>query len=165
MSEEQLYHVDRSDRVLGRVSRREAHVRGLLHRAGCVVICHHDGRPFMARRSMDKAFFPGHWDFPCSFHVAWGESYDEAAKRELREETGIEASPEPVGGVLVDETPDHLLVHVYKLVHVGPIRLDPKEAASGSFVTPAVLEDRLLHEATTSWFAPAWRLLRRDARQ
>src|SRR5207244_12184401 len=35
--------------------------------------------------------FPGCWDSSSSFHVTFGETYEQAARGELKEETGISA--------------------------------------------------------------------------
>ena len=155
---EYVHHVDRADRVLGRVSREEAHARGLLHRAGCVLLFDSGGRVCVARRSPRKTIFAECWDWACSFHVSWGEGYAEAAKRELEEETGIVAVPQELGTVLVDEPPDHLIVRVYQLNHDGPVRLDPVEAHSAAFVEPRVVNELVAEGPTTSWLPPAWEL-------
>src|SRR5690349_8629956 len=128
---EHVHHVDRDDRVIGRVSRDEAHQRGLLHRAGCVSVRDHAGRIFLARRARTKTIFASCWDWPCSFHVSWGETYEEAAARELLEETGVRGELRELGTVVVDEDPDHLIVRAYLLIHDGPLQLDPAEAESG----------------------------------
>lgn len=156
---EHVHHVDRDDRVLGRVSRAEAHARGLLHRSGCVIVRDRGGRIFLARRARSKAIFAGAWDWPCSFHVSWGESYEEAAARELVEETGLRGELRELGTVVVDEDPDHLIVRAYLLVHDGPLQLDPAEAESGSFLEPEQIERILEAEPATSWLRPTWRLL------
>jgi isopentenyldiphosphate isomerase len=157
--DEHVYHVDRDDNIIGRVTRAEAHRRGLLHRAGCVLVRDRQGRVFLARRARTKAIFPGYWDWPCSFHVSWGEAYDQAAARELFEETGIRDEPLALGTVLVDEDPDHLIVRAYLLIHDGPLRLDPLESESGDFVEPQRVEELLRTEPTTSWLRPTWALL------
>ena len=158
--DEHVHHVDQDDHVLGRVSRIEAHRLGLLHRAGCVIIRDRQGRFFLARRARTKTIFPGHWDWPCSFHVTWGETYEQAAARELLEETGIRAVPEVLGTVVIDEAPDHLVVRAYLSIHDGPLHLDPTESESGAFVEPRRVEEVLRTEPTTSWLGPTWALLR-----
>jgi isopentenyldiphosphate isomerase len=157
--DEHVHHVDRDDRIIGCVSRTEAHRRGLLHRAGCVIILDREGRVFLARRARTKTIFPGHWDWPCSFHVSWGETYEQAAARELREETGIQSAPAELGTVIVDKDPDHLIVRAYLLIHDGPLHLDPSETESGAFVERERVEQALRTEPTTSWLAPTWALL------
>lgn len=89
--------VNERDEVIGRATRREAHARGLRHRATHVVVEDARGRVFLQKRSMAKDTAPGRWDSACSGHVDAGESYEAAAVRELREETGIDA--EALGGV------------------------------------------------------------------
>jgi isopentenyldiphosphate isomerase len=89
--------VNERDEVIGRATRREAHVRGLWHRATHVVVEDAQGRVFLQKRSMAKDTAPGRWDSACSGHVDAGESYEAAAVRELCEETGIDA--EALGGV------------------------------------------------------------------
>lgn len=41
-------------------------------------------------RAQDKATWPGYWDISAAGHVDFGESAFEAAKRETREEIGVE---------------------------------------------------------------------------
>jgi isopentenyldiphosphate isomerase len=158
-SDEHVHHVDLDDRIIERVTRAEAHRRGLLHRSGCVIIRDRSGRFFLARRAQSKELFPGHWDWPCSFHVRWGETYAEAAVRELHEETGIRDAPTDLGTIVVDEDPDHLIVRAYLLIHDGPLRLDPTETESGEYVAPDQVEHILKTEPTTSWLRPTWQLL------
>ena len=159
MGDEYVHHVDREDRVIGRVSREEAHRLGLLHRAGCVVVFNRDGQVFVARRSRMKSIFAAHWDWPCSFHVSWGESYERAATRELVEETGSHAVPTLMGTFVIDEDPDHLIVRAYRTEHDGPLQLDPAEAEWGEFVDPTQIDKLLQQRPATSWFRPAWDLV------
>ncbi len=162
MDEEYVHHVDREDRVIGRIARSEAHRRGLLHRAGCVVVRNRRGDVFVARRSRTKSIFASHWDLACSFHVSWGETYAEAAERELLEETGLRGTLQEIGGFVVDEDPDHLVVRVYVLEHEGPLQLDPIEFEWGAFMTPTDVEDKLAEGPATSWFGPAWAIYTRE---
>jgi 8-oxo-dGTP diphosphatase len=71
-----------------------------------------DGRLLVARRAA-AAHLGGLWEFPGG-KVHDGESPAEAARRELREETGLEAGAlEPVG-LFVHEYPDRSVrLHVY----------------------------------------------------
>ncbi len=51
-----------------------------------------DGKIFLTRRSMEKAYAPGKWENPAG-HVQAGESPVNAIVRELFEETGIRIEP------------------------------------------------------------------------
>ncbi len=54
-----------------------------------------EGRIFLTRRSMEKAYAPGKWENPAG-HVQAGESPVDAIIRELEEETGIRVRPEQI---------------------------------------------------------------------
>ncbi len=50
-----------------------------------------DGKYLITKRAMDKEWAPGAWEIPGG-GVRAGESSEEAVKREIREETGIDVS-------------------------------------------------------------------------
>jgi mutator protein MutT len=60
-----------------------------------------DGRVLLGLRRADRATYPGVWDLPGG-HVEPGESPPAAARRELREELGIEAELGAAWRVLTD---------------------------------------------------------------
>ena len=92
-SEEIFDVVDERDRVIGLVSRAQTHRDGLLHRAVHVFASNADGFFFLQRRSLDKESAPGLWSSSCSGHVDSGETYKQAALRELVEEIGLTLGP------------------------------------------------------------------------
>jgi 8-oxo-dGTP diphosphatase len=51
----------------------------------------HEDRVLLVRRSITERFLPGVWGVPCG-KVEPGEKLDEAAVRELREETGLDGT-------------------------------------------------------------------------
>src|SRR4051812_18180622 len=91
MAEEIFDVVDEDDRVIGQAPRSEVHARGLLHRAASVFVFNRDGQLLLQKRSATKDEFPGCWTSSASGHLSAGESYDESAPREMREEIGIDA--------------------------------------------------------------------------
>src|SRR4051812_48340723 len=95
MSEEWFDIVDTADEVIGRATRREAHARGLWHRAVHVLVFNAAGQLFLQKRSLKKDMSPGLWDSSCSGHVDSGEDYDTSAVRELGEELGLETTTPP----------------------------------------------------------------------
>lgn len=87
--------VDSNDTVVGSAPRSIVHRERLMHRAAHILIfCNVGGRKkiLLQKRSMLKDSYPGRYTTSCSGHVDSGETYDEAAVRELSEETGVVAS-------------------------------------------------------------------------
>ena len=81
----------------GTVSRETAHRDGVLHRTAHVwIVRRREGRcqVLLQKRSMEKESFPGFYDTSSAGHIPAGEEPMPSALRELREELGIEASPE-----------------------------------------------------------------------
>ncbi|MFI9150450.1 NUDIX domain-containing protein [Streptomyces sp. NPDC053367] len=90
--DELVDHVDAQDRVLGAVSRREAVREGWLHRVASVVCRDGRDRFLVHRRAEQLSRFPGHCELGVGGAAGVGESYEQAAARELGEELGVRAS-------------------------------------------------------------------------
>ncbi|HKO83894.1 MAG TPA: NUDIX domain-containing protein [Actinomycetota bacterium] len=90
--DELVERVDAQDRVLGVVSRREAVREGWLHRVGVVVCRDGEGRFLVHRRAEQLSRFPGHYELGVGGAAGVGESYEQAAARELGEELGARAT-------------------------------------------------------------------------
>jgi isopentenyldiphosphate isomerase len=157
---EWLWHVDDDDKALGRVARDEAHARGVLHRSGIVFLIDGNERVYLVMRAATKRIFPSRYDSSASFHVEHGESYATAARREAREELGIDKAVTRVGKFRHDDPPEHQFVEVFTMAYAGePIVLDPGEGASGAFVDRAEAA-RIVREAPcTPWLRDGLALL------
>jgi 8-oxo-dGTP pyrophosphatase MutT (NUDIX family) len=94
-ADEILDIVDEEDRVIGQAPRGEAYARGLRHRCVFVQARDADGRVFVHRRTPTKLVFPSLYDMFVGGVVGAGESYDDAALREAREELGVTGLPRP----------------------------------------------------------------------
>src|SRR5436853_117750 len=81
--------VDKNDRILGYASRSQVHGNNLLHRAVHILIFDEAGDVYLQQRSRWKDRHPLKWDSSAAGHVAASESYDETARRELKEELGV----------------------------------------------------------------------------
>ncbi|WP_432079685.1 NUDIX domain-containing protein [Streptomyces sp. YPW6] len=90
--DELVERVDAQDRVLGVVSRRDAVREGWLHRVGVVVCRDRRGRFLVHRRAEHLSRFPGHYELGVGGAAGVGESYEQAAARELSEELGVRAT-------------------------------------------------------------------------
>lgn len=79
--------VDEKDNILGEVSRKEAHQKGLPHRVSVIYLFNDKGEILVQHRA------DGRLDHSSAGHVDPGESYLQAAQRELAEELGIRDDP------------------------------------------------------------------------
>lgn len=94
---EYLDIVDEDDRVLDSRPRSECLDKGLLHRAITIFITNSAGEIFIQKRTRYARFYPGRWGPSVGGHVSSGESYSLAAKRELKEELGIQSELRELG--------------------------------------------------------------------
>jgi len=161
---EYLYHVDKEDNVLEKIERNEAHAKGLLHRSGVVLVFNSKGELFLTERSPEKSIFSNCVDCASSFHVQYGQSYDEAAQAELFEETQIKEKPEYLGKFLLDEDPDHMIVAVYILSSDKKLVLDPSEAISGKFYSFEEADKIIKNKKTTGWLPESWEIYKKIKR-
>ena len=90
LTPEYLDVVDEDDIVVDKQIRQKCIEQGLLHRAVVVFLKNGRGETYLQKRSGRVLFYPGYWCASATGHVSSGESYLEAARREVREEMGIE---------------------------------------------------------------------------
>lgn len=158
---EELYHVEKDDSIVGSVRRDDAHKKGVLHRAGMVFLVRGDGKILITRRSPLKDTFPNAYDSSCAFHVSFGESYEEAARRELFEETGIHGSPEYIGKFSFHEPPENEMVAVFKCESNEPVRLDRAESIEPHWHSTADVDRIVESQKVTPWLRDGWRLVKK----
>lgn len=136
--------VDKTGRVVGRISRVEAHLKGIPHKAVNIVVFNSKGEIYIQRRSKNKSVFPLFWDISASETLKSGESYKEAAKRGLAEELSIRCDVELIRPVHVQRCEyrkgkelikEYEFVELYKALWDGEIELDPEEVADGKLVS------------------------------
>lgn len=82
--------VNKQDRIIGFRTRFECHHdKSLIHRAIGIVIFNSKGQILLQKRSKLKDLNPGLYTLSASGHVSKGQTYYQAAQRELQEELGI----------------------------------------------------------------------------
>jgi isopentenyldiphosphate isomerase len=141
MTDELVDIVDDDDRVVATVTRAEMRAANLQHRSVGVAVQSSDGRLLVHRRSLDKDIWPGAWDIAAGGVVTAGETYDEAAKRELAEELGlINVEIEYLGRSRYVDADVAELCSGYRVVHDGPFTFDDGEIIEARWVTLAELE-------------------------
>jgi isopentenyldiphosphate isomerase len=126
--------LDDAGQVIGVVSRREMRAKRLPHRCVYLLVFNSHSELFVHQRTATKDVFPSYWDLTVGGVPAAGESFDEAAMREGREELGVEVEPAPLFPFLYNG--EHAIAQaiVYHVIHNGPFRLQPEEITFGMFV-------------------------------
>lgn len=128
---------DKDKRRTGRTMKRnDWHMKeGEYHLSVLGVISRPDGRFLITKRADDKAWAPGWWEVSGGAAVA-GEDSEDAVRREIREETGLDVS-DAEGGLLFTyrrenlEEGDNYFVDVYRFYMEfteEDIRLQEEEA-------------------------------------
>jgi 8-oxo-dGTP pyrophosphatase MutT (NUDIX family) len=139
--------VDVDDRVVATVPRARMRAENLRHRSVGIVVRDQAGRVLVHRRADHKDVWPGRWDVCVGGVVASGESYDEAAARELAEEIGVVATPRPVGQGVFEDDAVRTITRLYEVVADGPFRFPDGEVAEARLVDPAELRSLLASHA------------------
>ncbi len=126
--------LDDTGRPVATVTRREMRTRRLPHAATYALVLNRRGELFVHLRSPTKDVYPGHWDVAVGGVLAAGESFEQGARREAREELGVDLQPEPLFPLRWAD--EHTVVHgmVYRARHDGPFRLQPGEIVRGEFL-------------------------------
>lgn len=136
MSEELVDIVDDNDNVIRQVTWKEMHEKSLLHRSSNVFVFNSKGELFVHKRAGSLKLYPGMYDVKMGGIVRAGESYEEAAKRELEEEAGIKnAELDYLFSIKFRSDKNNNNRKVFKCVYNGKIELQPEEVESGMFMT------------------------------
>lgn len=132
--------VDEDDNIIGRATREDCHTTGKIHRGVHIFIFNSKGELLLGQRSMNKDLYPGWWG-DIAGHINVGESYEDAAKRELKEETGITCRLKKLFSFKKRYKADNENLTVYTCKYDGKIVLNPEEFISSKFYDVKLLKD------------------------
>jgi 16S rRNA (adenine1518-N6/adenine1519-N6)-dimethyltransferase len=154
--------VDKMDRILRHAARSKVHGDNLRHRAVHILIFNEKGKLYLQQRSRCKDRHPLLWDSSAAGHVMAGEGYDEAAKRELQEELGVNLPLKKVLKLSATPQTGQEFIWLYRGQLPGNIRPNRSEIESGAFLTPMMMDGWVA--ARPENFAPGflkcWRAFR-----
>jgi len=142
--------VDEFDNVIQVVPRRVMRADRLRHRAVFIAILDGAGRLLVHRRSPHKDVWPSWCDIAVGGVVGTGESYLEAAHRELAEEVGVSAATlEEIDlgeSRAYDDDQVSLMARCYLVTSPGPFTFDDGEVVEAWWVHRDGLNDLLRRE-------------------
>lgn len=121
--EEYLDVINENDEVIGKATKEECHKKKLLHRGSCVLIFNKKGELLIQKRSRLNINWKGYWAASAGGHVYVGETYEDAAKRELEEELDIVTDNLEFLFKIIDESCPSIDA-VFKCIHDGPFKLN-----------------------------------------
>ncbi len=132
--------VNEQDEIIGQATKEEVAAKGLICRVAFIMLMNRDDELLLHQRSANKRAYPLYWSGAAAGHLISGETYEEAARREMKEEIGVEATLEFVGKFFSEE--DREMVGVFLGHYDGPIKAEPFEVARVENFSP----DRLKAE-------------------
>jgi len=144
MPDESFEIFDDRGGAAGVAPRSRVHRQGLWHRAASVFLFRSDGRLILQRRQWAKDVCPGAWDLSVAEHLKPGETYEQGARRGLREELGVdEVTLEPVGEVTWARLDiaergikDYELQQAFRGTFDGELRPDSSEVCEVDAMSP-----------------------------
>lgn len=149
--QELLPLVDEEGHVIGSATRAECHGgKKPLHPVVHLHVFRPDGALYLQKRPEWKDIQPGRWDTAVGGHVDYGETVEQALRREVREEIGLTRyEPQAVTRYVFESARERELVHVYRTTTTETPQ-PSAELAGGRFFSREEIEKRI----GTGFFTP-----------
>ena len=168
--DEKLILVDKNDRTLGQITKRDAHAGdGRLHRAFSVFLFNDQKQLLLQKRSPKKNLWPGFWANSCCSHPRRGEETPEAAIRRLSEELGLEAALTYLykfeyHATYGPEGSEFELCSVFVGRSNEAATVNTNEVNELRYVSPEVLDEEMKSDPDkfTPWLKLEWQCLRSE---
>lgn len=161
MKEEWFPLVNEEGDTIGKATRRECHCGSkILHPVVHLHIFNEAGELYLQKRSMTKDIQPGKWDTAVGGHIDYGETVEEALRREVREELGItDFMPQLITRYIFESSIEKELVHSFRTTYNGPFTPDPSELDDGRFWTVSEILDHMGKDIFTPNFESEYKQL------
>ena len=148
--EEIVTIVDEKNNVTGSALRSVMRAKGLTHRATYILVFNSKGEFYVQKRTPEKDVYPGYYDVAAGGVVMAGETYDESASRELKEEMGIQGVPlTRLFDFYHQDTSNRVWGRAYSCEYNGEIILQKEEVESGEFCSLETIRNASNHASYT----------------
>lgn len=159
LSYEEVILVDTNDRVVGTMEKQAAHEQAKLHRAFSVFLFNEKKEMLLQQRAFGKYHSPGLWSNTCCSHPRPGELTEDAARRRLKEEMGIDSTFHKLFSFIYKAELgrgmyEYEFDHVYAGSFSGEPEVNHDEVAAWKYMhLDEIIEDiKLNPEQYTYWF-------------
>lgn len=115
--------VDECGNTVGKATRGECHSGSkLLHPVVHLHVFNSRGELYLQKRPEWKDIQPGKWDTAVGGHIDYGETVDEALRREVREELGITSfTPRHLTSYVFESVREREYVNVFSTIYDGTV--------------------------------------------
>ena len=127
--------LDENNRVIGITVRSEIKERRLKHKAAFVIVTNSKGQIFVAQRTADKLNYPLMWVLGSGGAVRAGETFEDAAKRELNEELGVKTQVKFIFDFNFESPTINYWAQVFIATWEDGIKIDKREYVQGKWMT------------------------------
>jgi len=143
MSEEMIDVVDEDDKVIRQETRSVMRKNALLHRSAQIIVFNEKKEIFVQKRAAHKDIWPNMFAIGVGETLSAGESYEEAAKRGLKEEIGISAEPHFLFEDKFRSDEHNVNMKVYRCTANEKLSFNDSEVIEGFFVSEEELKKML----------------------
>lgn len=155
---EYIAEIDWLDNIIKKRRKDELKTEQFIHRISLVIPRLMDDRILLAKRAAKKEPFPDVWCCAVGGRVSWGESYEQAARREMIEEVGIESDLIPLATSLMNNPQERAL---YKVFTTLPMKRESFIACEREIASLEAITVQEVNFGITEYpdhFAPAFKL-------
>ena len=110
---EYLDIVNEDDEVVGKEERDKVHKEHLMHRSVQIILVTSKNEIVLQLRNASKKEYPMHWTVASSGHVSSGEDPFVCAKREVKEEIGVDVDIKYLTKFIIDNEVEYEVVYCY----------------------------------------------------
>jgi len=148
MAEEQVIIVDENNNEVEVVPRSEMRKNNLRYRSTFIFVFNSKGEILVTKRTETKDVYPGLYEIFHGGTVAYGETFEQNAYKEIEEELGIKnIDLEFLFKFSYKDKVQNCIGKVYKCVYDGEIKIQEEEVESYFFVSVKKLKEMIKEDS------------------